>query len=184
MQLAGSTKSQSASDIPTKVIEGHYKYSTQFLWPLMHGFSDLPNFDEIDRNCYRSLNLVLATYLNWSENSGPCHLHNYQHALIPLYLSRHRAESSHFFWGIAWAERFAKDFEQHAEEIARSLLCCETVSFHTSEDMHNFAGFVRRAIAEVKVTASDRLIIHASGRSTQLLVTPEALHHMYGSHAA
>jgi hypothetical protein len=184
MQLLFLPRNAAAPDIPSTVIEGHQRYSTRFLLPLMSGIDRVPQVDEIDRNCYRSLNLTIASHLNWAEEYCPSHLHNYEHALVPKYLSPQWAESLFFTWEIGWAEVFADDFREHAAEIARSLLCCKAVAFRTAQDRYNFAHFVREAVPEVQLTDGGYLITHASGRTTQVIVTPAELRQKQTSYAA
>jgi trehalose-6-phosphate synthase len=167
------------ASIPQPIAEGHYRYSNEYLWPLMHSRGDLARYNEIDRNCYRSMNLALATHLNWHQAGEAPFVHDYQLALIPHYLSDDKSERAVHFWHIPWPERFPKETVEHVAELAGALLCCRSVGFHTAEYVENFSNFVRQNIPDVRVASDGRSIVHKSGKVTTLLVSPGGVNYSF-----
>lgn len=161
--------------ISPNVIRGHYRYCNEYLWPLMHGRFDLARYQEMDKNCYRSLNMVVASPLNMSASKERSFIHDYQFAFAPYYMSEIASLSSVFFWHIPWPNSCPTKMAEDLKEIARGLLCCGTIGFHIENYVNNFANFVREHLPEYSVLPDNSGVIHNSGKFTELKFSPAGI---------
>lgn len=172
------------ASLPQSIVEGHYRFCNEYLWPLMHNREDLAYFNENDHNCYTSLNVTLAAHLNWEAAHQALYIHDYQFAVMPSFLSEKRWSSCLFFWHIPWPTSVSKDAAVHLKEIARGLLRCARVGFHTEKYIKNFCTFVHDFIPEFVVASDGSRIVHKSGHSTELVVSPAGVDYFFWNQAA
>jgi trehalose 6-phosphate synthase/phosphatase len=177
-------KKSTVAAIPPEITEGHYRYCNELLWPLMHGNSQVARYVEADRNCYRSLNLTLAAHLNWNERSVPIFGQDYQFALLPSYLTFAKSSKSLYFWHIPWPESFPAEFESHIAEVARGLLRCGSLGFHTAGYVRNFSEFVMRHLPEFRVMSDGVTIVSRNGHVCTLVSSPAGIDYGFWENAA
>ena len=49
--------------IPQMVIDGHYRFCNEFLWPVMHDMPEYASYHCVDHALYRSFNTIFALHL-------------------------------------------------------------------------------------------------------------------------
>ena len=159
---------QKIASLPREILTGHYNYCSKFIWPLMHGQPELSTYDVSWHNCYRSLNLTVAAYLNWGPDLRAPLVNDYHFALLPWYLTTTKVGESVYFWQIPWPPEFPPDSIEHICEIARGLLRSNTIGFVSQRYLSNFRQFIEQYLPEYQVT--DDSSVERSNGSPKLLV--------------
>lgn len=184
LQVVSSHSLSRVANVPAEIIDGHYRYCNEFLWPLMHERPEFAQYSAHDHNCYRSLNIAVASHLNWNRDGKQSFINDYQFALLPSYLSEERASRSICFWHIVWPATFPEYSHTQIAELASSMLNCQTIGFHTREYVENFGNFVIKALPGYSVAANGNTIIHPSGKQTQLVASPAGVDYLFWHQAA
>jgi trehalose-6-phosphate synthase len=169
IQTIASYKRSAVAAIPNDIKEGHYRYCNEFLWPLMHGMPEKVRYAPADHNCYRALSISFAAHMNWDNSSEPLFANDYQFALLPAYLTGRKAARTVFFWHIPWAESFPSEFTHHIAEIARGLLNCRVLGFHTVGYVESFCKFVEHNLPEYR--RENGSIISRNGHVTKVIAS-------------
>jgi trehalose 6-phosphate synthase/phosphatase len=160
------------SRLNPEVILGHYRYCNEFLWPLMHGLGDMARYNADDHGCYRMLNMAVSAQAALADELGETFVHDYQLALVPEYFANSKAAAAAFFIHIPWPEDIPQEHKSRMAEIARSLLRCRKLGFHTDNYVTNFCRFVEDCLPEFAVFPGRRAIAHESGRNIDLVASP------------
>jgi trehalose 6-phosphate synthase len=128
------------------LIDDHYNYCNEFLWPIMHDLHELAVYRENDHMQYRRFNSLFgrAMLASTSSNLEDCFIHDYQLALLPLSLRRDPGRQMVIFWHIPWPRTVPAEYVPPILEIARALVNCDHIGFHTDEYAHNFLCFVNK----------------------------------------
>lgn len=136
--------------IPFKIVEGHYRYCNEFLWPVMHELPEYATFDETNRLFYQQLNLSIAGNVMHAENPDEftkCFINDYQLALTPNFFSNRESFVSTIFWHIPWPKMIEDEHVEPIVEIAKGILKAQQVGFHTNSYRNNFLDFVHNHVA-------------------------------------
>ncbi len=184
LQTLSAGGASRAASIPAAIIDGHYRYCNEFLWPLMHERPDLARYVPEHHVDYRSLNIAVAAHLNWRNRWQRTFIHDYQFGLMPEYLADEAASQSVFFWHIPWPARFPSGTEPQVMEVARALLRCGRVGFHIKDYVSNFCAFVRDFLPEYRVLPGESAVIHDCGRATELIASPAGMDSSFWRNAA
>jgi trehalose 6-phosphate synthase len=166
-----SARLKRKAHISEGIVEGHYRYCNEFLWPLMHGRDDLCHYSEADRDNYKALNMAVAACLNLSVDRHGAFVHDYQLGLVSEYLAQRQSSISSFFWHIPWPATLPIGAESHVAEIANGLLRFRKIGFHLQAYAENFRAFVQQHLPEYTVSC-DGSIISRSGRQIDVIANP------------
>jgi alpha,alpha-trehalose-phosphate synthase [UDP-forming] len=123
--------------------EYYLGFSNQTLWPLLHGFSSLTEFQPDHWERYRSVNWKFATYLDRARNGDSLWVHDYHLLLLgkALRLQGHNPTTGFFLHTPFPSPGVLSDLPCH-QEILEGLLHYDFVSFQTERDQRNFLDCV------------------------------------------
>ncbi|MBA3858348.1 MAG: hypothetical protein C0507_15695 [Cyanobacteria bacterium PR.3.49] len=172
------TSTEEVCQIPFKIIEGHYRYCNEFLWPLMHELPQYATFTESDRSMYKQLNMSYALNVLDVGQSGPrrkAFVNDYQLALCPQFLSNGTQGAVNLFWHIPWPKTVQENFLPYIAEIAKGLLSSDKVGFHIEEYVVNFLLFIDRHLKDCKVDFQSSEVTSPNGNVTQVVFHPLGL---------
>jgi len=144
------------------VIEGHYRYCNEFIWPLMHDLSEYANYRSEDRALYERFNRILAREIVSSQNQhsdSKLFVQDYQLALLPKELQRLDGPLCGIFWHIPWPKSVPQEFLPALVDLAKSMLTAEFIGFHTTEYCSNFFNFVSRNIPGTRISMRERTVV-------------------------
>jgi len=164
--------------IPFKIIEGHYRYCNEFLWPMMHELPQFATFNESDRQMYKQLNTSYALNVLEIGHDGPrrkAFVNDYQLALCPLYLSNGSHGAVNIFWHIPWPKTVEEKHAPYIAELAHGLLASEKIGFHIEEYVINFLLFVDRHLKDYKVDFPANKITAPDGHVVEIAFHPLGL---------
>lgn len=164
--------------IPFKIIEGHYRYCNEFLWPLMHELPQFATFNETDRAMYKQLNMSYALNVLEVEQRGPkrnAFVNDYQLALCPQYLTNGAHAAVNLFWHIPWPKTVQENFVPYIAEVAQGLLASAKVGFHIQEYVLNFLLFVDRHLPEYRVNFANNEVTDSNGNTVSVVHQPLGL---------
>lgn len=173
---AASTEKQLKTRVPAQILQGHYRFCNEFLWPLMHSRPDLMVYSADHYNCYRELNVIFASRVNW-EREAEVFIHDYQFAVLPRYISEELERQKILFWHIPWPDTVPDTAVPLLMEIAIGLLACHRVGFHTEGYAKNFALFVKTYLPECVFEKWNT--ISYSGHRTELIVNPAGVDYSF-----
>lgn len=141
-----------------EVDDYYFGFSNQTLWPLCHVAFQKPLFNKEWYEGYKAVNQKFAKAIR-EEISGKTFvwIHDYQLALVPLYLGRHKDVVTSFFWHIPWPTWEIFRILPVKKDILWSLLSCDFLAFHRGYQAKNFMNTVQRELA-VMVDDEKRLI--------------------------
>lgn len=167
--------------MPSRIVEGHYRYCNNFLWPVLHDLPEFATFNAHDKLQYKQFNLIFANNIinsNESQKRLTCHINDYQLALTAKFieLSSGRRDSS-IFWHIPWPETVSPKFSSSLIEIAEGLLTSKQIGFHIAEYVTNFLEFVQRYMPAYIVDFENQRVIHGYGlrKVTNIVALPLGL---------
>lgn len=164
--------------LPDELVKAHYRYCNEFLWPVLHDMPQYATFRPADRASYQHLTTILAEQLDRGiaeEGSAHFFLQDYQLALLPSVICINPKVSCQIFWHIPWPRKVSPEHLAHMIEIARSLLYCSTVGFHTQEYALNFMRFVEENISGFQIDFGSMTL---TGTREALVILPA---HLRGS---
>lgn len=139
------------ADIPAEVIEGHYRFCNEFLWPVMHDLAELARFVPQDYYYYQTFNHTLGWCILRAHAEDPqadFFVQDYQMALLPQFMRANAGFRSVVFWHIPWPKSVREDHAPYVAAIARGLLNAQALGFHTEEYAENFLNFVQQHCSE------------------------------------
>ncbi len=173
LQVRENKQAKTSASISAEVVDGHYKYANEFLWPLMHERFDLVQYDKRAHDAYVSMNLALAVNLK-AEMSDSEHVftNDYQFAILPAFLKNRPAKLTHF-WHIPWPTTCLQSMAEPLIQIAQGILHNDRVGFHTQQYVQNFCNFVEEFIPEAKVHyVEGAVIVQSATQFTELISNP------------
>ncbi|MBX9877842.1 MAG: trehalose-6-phosphate synthase [Candidatus Obscuribacterales bacterium] len=167
--------------VPTNLFERHNQVVNSYLWPLLHGRTDLAQFNREAWQGFRQLNEAVANEaLAASTQSFPtiAWIHDYQLALVAPHLSAEAGIIPCQFWHVPWPkpEQFADAIV--AEELVSALLSNHLLGFHTTEYATNFLNTVQIVIPEAEVDLL-KMQVKYHGRLTNVVAMPLGLDFAY-----
>ncbi len=178
--LAGSDDAKDIASISPELIDGHYRYCNEFLWPVLHNMPEHSDFRLYANRQYEQFNWVVAKGLidEFKQNKSSqlnCFIHDYHFTLLPYFLKKELNARSVYFWHIPWP----KHIEDHSiisqlKNIASGLLYCEAIGFHTNEYAINFMQFVENNLPQYNCDWNAMSITHRQdpATTTSIMVAP------------
>jgi len=150
-----SGSERKTSRMSKTLLDKHYRYCNEFLWPILHDMPDLAIYRAEDHRAYTVFNEIVGSMIGnmQTNNNGPIFVQDYQFGTLPLVLAGFGVESG-VFWHIPWPKEVREDHVSAMKQIARSFLHAETVGFHTREYADNFLRFVYRHLDEQALSHS------------------------------
>ncbi|HEY9712060.1 MAG TPA: trehalose-6-phosphate synthase [Chroococcales cyanobacterium] len=153
----GSKEPEFVTQLTDNVIEAHYRFCNEFLWPIMHDLPQFASFNGDDYELYKKFNRTIAEYIGFESTLQHRNfVQDYQFALLPELL-RQQSVRSVIFWHIPWPKNVREDHAGIIAEIARGLLGAEIFGFHTQEYADNFRDFVLANLPDFYVDQSSTL---------------------------
>ncbi len=172
---SGKAKATKIASLDQALLAGHYRFANEFLWPVFHGLSSYARLNQADMERYDLFNRCLALDIaSGADNRfNPYFIHDYQLALLPLYLASFSDAFKCFFWHIPWPELVPPFALPKLIEIAASLLKTDKLGFHTGQYRTNFMRFVEEHLESVFVDFETHIIHDKKSNSTsEILATP------------
>ncbi|HEY9870941.1 MAG TPA: trehalose-6-phosphate synthase [Candidatus Obscuribacterales bacterium] len=156
--------------IPQFVVDGHYRFCNNFLWPVMHDMPGQASYSALDHRLYTKFNALLARHIGGAGRwwSPWYFVQDYQLAFLSHCLVGSQRAHCLVFWHIPWPRSVTAQHAAALRGIARALLACEAIGFHTQEYAVNFLRFVDQHLPDSSVDWHRGLI---DGR-TQVLSMP------------
>jgi trehalose 6-phosphate synthase/phosphatase len=180
--ISKSRRRERTCVISSSIVEGHYRYCNNFLWPILHDMPEHSAFDERDRSAFIEFNMALACNIyRASRNSarGRYFIHDYQLSLLASYLSCYSATQMTVFWHVPWPSKIREEHIPFLSEIAKGLLSSQRLGFHTKEYAVNFCRFVKLHVPGYFVSEDADCILHleeavemTAAGATAVLVRP------------
>lgn len=161
--------------IPFNIVEGHYRYCNEFLWPILHELPQFASFDESQKQMYEQLNMSFAWNVLNNGQTGPhakSFVNDYQLALCPKYLTQSSHRAVDVFWHIPWPKVIEERFIPHLAEIAEGLLAAEKIGFHIEQYSSNFLNFVDQHLEEYQVDYHYSLVTRRDGGTVKVVAHP------------
>jgi trehalose 6-phosphate synthase/phosphatase len=147
--------------IPQKIIEGHYRYCNNFIWPVLHDLPQQAILDKEDRELYMQFNIRFARHFMRAEalrSSGLCFVNDYQLAISSGLLGNSPMLDVILFWHVPWPKTVTSEFRPYLVEIAEGLLGAVRLGFHTGEYAQNFLTFVHENMPMYEVDFADQVV--------------------------
>jgi trehalose 6-phosphate synthase/phosphatase len=118
---------------------------------LCHVAFERPGFDDLWYKGYKKVNQLFANAIA-EEIKGKTFiwLQDYQLALVPSFLPKHKNSIVAMFWHIPWPTWEVFRILPQKKEILESLLACDFLAFHRGYQVRNFLETVRREL-EVRI---------------------------------
>ncbi len=157
MGLAYKTRNQRAKyfcRISSSIVDGHYRFCNNFIWPLMHDFPKYATYNELDRKQFEHLNMAFAHNVIRAvspEGSQEFFAQDYQLALTPQILSANRGTRTSLFWHIPWTKNLPAEHTAVISELAAGMLGADKLGFQTEEHAINFLRFVEKNLKQYDV---------------------------------
>jgi glucosylglycerol-phosphate synthase len=119
--------------------------SKEALWPILHSFPRLFQYDNVDWETFREVNRLFAeTAAAQVEDDGLVWIHDYNLWLVPGYLRRLKPDVRiAFFHHTPFPGPDIFNVLPWRDEIVASLLDCDLVGFHIPRYANNFAAVVQ-----------------------------------------
>lgn len=148
--------------ISKSIVDGHYRYCNNFLWPVLHDMPEQASFSRDDHKCYQQFNLALAANVMHEAALSIPQSHyfvqDYQLALLPAILSTTFREKTSIFWHVPWPKSVRKEDLPMLSEVALGVLEANQVGFHITEYADNFMLFVQRYLPDYLVNFKQNTI--------------------------
>ena len=166
--------------IPQKIIEGHYRYCNNFIWPTLHDLPQHAILDKEDRELYMQFNIRFARHFMRNEalrSSGLCFVNDYQLAITSGLLGNSPMLDVILFWHVPWPKTVNSESRPNMIEIAEGLLGAVRLGFHTGEYAQNFLTFVHENMPMYDVDFADQTVVSHSDASisTSVVACPLGL---------
>lgn len=190
------------SAVPKDVIDGHYRYCNEFLWPVMHDLPQYARYRVEDHKLYVAANRILTRAVVSDKEANLTNklfVQDYQLALMPELLSKADIDSL-VFWHIPWPRTVDSQHAPQLAQIAKGLISAEVLGFHTYEYAQNFLSFVRQHLPGLHVDFEKCSITRGraidatmpwgtvetdfAGRSTTVVVAPLGIDTSFWKNAA
>jgi len=130
--------------------------SKEALWPILHSFPRLFQYDNVDWKVFQEVNRLFAeAAAEQVEDDGLVWVHDYNLWLVPAYLRRIKPNVRiAFFHHTPFPGPDVFNVLPWRREIVDSLLDCDLVGFHIPRYAKNFAD-VARALNRAEVEATE-----------------------------
>lgn len=135
--------------LPKEVVEGHYRYCNEFLWPIMHDLPEFATHNPDDEVLYDRFNRLIARNMLSGAIGSSYFVQDYQLALMPQLLKRKVNRKIGVFWHIPWPKYVPDQFVKPLAHVVRALLAADVIGFHRKEYAHNFLHFVEYQVSDV-----------------------------------
>jgi trehalose-6-phosphate synthase len=142
-----------------EMLEGHYRFCNEFLWPLMHELPQYCTFNAGDLKHYKALQASVAQSMR--RRSEPLFVHDYHFALMPNLIPNRTS----LFWHIPWPKRVEPIWQPMIREMSVRMLNCEQIGFHTEDYAENF---LRGLDPAVHVVAERKLVVAPIGVNSEV----------------
>lgn len=167
--------------VPATLFDRHNQVVNSYLWPLLHGRTDLADFNREAWQGFRQLNEAVANEaLAASTQSFPtiAWIHDYQLALVAPHLASEAGIIPCQFWHVPWPkpELFANAIV--AEELVSALLSNHLLGFHTTEYATNFLNTVQLVLPAAEIDLL-KMQVKYHGRLTNVVAMPLGLDFAY-----
>ncbi|MDR3617074.1 MAG: trehalose-6-phosphate synthase [Candidatus Obscuribacterales bacterium] len=162
------TQNQFVTQISHAVVEGHYHFCNEFLWPIMHDLPQHATFRAEDFKHYKQFNKLLGEFINFEQLRNKRYFVNdYQLAFLPGQLANAGGKSV-LFWHIPFPKHVNEEHKSALTEIVRGLLEAGSIGFHTQEYADNFASFVSENLAEYCMSNDGRLVTKSTNAAFRM----------------
>jgi trehalose 6-phosphate synthase len=166
----GDDRGKFMAFMPEELVDGHYSYCNEFIWPLMHDLPEHAVYNAENRAHYRRFNVRFAEHVSSEQRAQTVFfVQDYQLALLPSLLSKSTGGSI-VFWHIPWPKSVPSQFVEPISELARGLLAANLVAFHTDEYVQNFLTFVEENLAEYQIDEQRLSVVPVAGRRSPSLI--------------
>lgn len=171
-----SHKSNFMALLPDELIDGHYRFCNEFLWPVLHDLPQYAAYHEENFQQYKSFNRIISEQIDAEATTRRDYfIQDYQLALVPRWLSAYGHRTA-IFWHIPWPCNVPEEFRTALAEVAQGMLEASTLGFHTQEYAENFLQFIQKNMpgyqanstlmtVQKNMAASDKRNIHFSHKS-------------------
>lgn len=175
----GNTQSQ--FKLGQELLQGHYRYCNEFLWPILHDLSQYAHYDENDRRYYQTLNYAASLTIP-ADSSERYFVNDYQFGVLPSFLSGN--QKSFLFWHIPWPARIHSTHVDPIRELASGMLRTNAIGFHTREYLFNFLDFIKRFCSNRQFDRRDTYVtsfdpVLRTAHRTKLFVAPIGTNNSY-----
>lgn len=172
--------------LPNLIVEGHYRYCNNFLWPVLHDMPERALYNPGDRLCYGQFNRLIILNILGSLGKTLTHrffVQDYQLSLVPSFLDQASQATSSIFWHIPWPRYVERAHLEALVEVAEGLLASRKIGFHIEEYALNFLNFVRVYLPQFEVDFDSRQVFAIKQKlfypdnvlPTQVVVSPIGL---------
>lgn len=143
---------------PEQVKSFYHVTSKEALWPILHSFPSLFNYDNVDWPVFQEVNRLFAeAAAEQAEDDALIWIHDYNLWLVPHYLRKLKPKARiAFFHHTPFPTPDVFNILPWREEILDSLLECDLVGFHIPRYSKNFAD-VARVLRDVEVESTTRV---------------------------
>ncbi len=146
--VANSTAQMPLGTLPKEVVDGHYRYCNEFLWPIMHDLPQFATYNAADEQFYDKFNRLIARSMLTGAIGSSYFVQDYQLALLPQLLKRKVDRKVGVFWHIPWPKYVPDEFVKPLSRVVKSLLSADVIGFHRKEYAHNFLQFVEMNVTD------------------------------------
>lgn len=132
--------------------------SKEALWPVLHSFPWLFQYDNVDWATFREVNRLFAeAAAEQAEDDALIWVHDYNLWLVPMYLRKLKPNARiAFFHHTPFPAPDVFNVLPWREEIVDSLLACDLVGFHVPRYARNFSD-VARVLRDARVEKTVRV---------------------------
>lgn len=130
---------------PQQVRSFYHVTSKEALWPILHSFPEKYNYDPVDWEAFREVNLLFAkAAVEEAAPNAVIWVHDYNLWLVPLYVRQLRPDVRiAFFHHTPFPEPSIFNILPWRDEITESLLSCDLVGFHIPRYAMSFVSTAR-----------------------------------------
>ncbi len=153
-----SSETKFVTQIADTIVDGHYHFCNEFLWPIMHDLPEHATYRLDDYSHYCKFNRLFGDYINFEQrHKKRFFVNDYQLALMPAHLKK-AGNHSVAFWHIPWPKNVNEEYKPVIADIAAGLLAADSVGFHTDEYADNFNAFVAENMPQYVVNTQSRFV--------------------------
>lgn len=129
----------------TDIQKFYQRFSKEAFWPILHSFTDKPQFNKDDWQHYVKVNeLFSERILEKAKPNATIWIHDYNLWLVPGFLRRARPDLKiAFFHHTPFPSSDAFSIIPFRREILSSLIQCDYIGFHIPRYIENFVDCLR-----------------------------------------
>jgi trehalose 6-phosphate synthase len=147
LEMSGRSKAKAEkiAKFPSAMIEGHYRYCNEFLWPVLHDLPGYATYRQTDHDHYDKFSEAISRAVMRSSielSDADYFVQDYQLALLPYLVKKCSGIRSTIFFHVPWPKYVEKKHVAPLCQIARGMLSTEFIGFHLQEYAENFLQFV------------------------------------------